>query len=124
MVQNDKIKFDVFVSPQTYTNQIVEANKETDNEIKKQKLERLLQSIDENNVNFSSSIETLNLEIIKLKQFAEKSAANFTNVNAEQAGSSLIIDDYKTVYELSYVRNITMVLGLLGLASFIYNKWN
>jgi hypothetical protein len=87
-------------------------------------LERIQQSIDEKNVEITSSIETLNAEILKSKEFARKIVANFTNVNSEQTGSSLIISDYKTVYELSYVRNITMLLGMFGLASFIYNKWN
>lgn len=121
MLTSDKI---IVVSPQIYANQIMETNKETNPEVKSQKLERIQQSIDENNVKITTSIESLNKEIVKSKQMAQKTVANFKNINSEQTGSSLIVDDFKTVYELSYVRNITMILGMLGLASFVYNKWN
>lgn len=119
-----QFKFDVYVLPQTYVNLIKEANLETNAEIKKEKLEKIQQSIDENNVKIASSIETINEEILKSKEITRKTIANFDSVNAEQTGSSLLISDYKTIYELSYVRNITMLLGMFGLASFIYNKWN
>lgn len=118
------LKFDVFVAPETYANQIKEANKETNTDLKNQKLERIQQSIDQSNVKITTSIETLNKEIAKSKQITVKSMAMFQNTDSEQNGSSLIIDDYKTLYELSYVRNFAMILGMIGLSTFVYKKWN
>jgi hypothetical protein len=114
----------VFPSPLTYAKQIKEANAETNETLKKEKLEQIQQSIENNNSKIVTSIDDLNAKIVKMRENADKTAAVFQGSHLEKRGATSAIEDYKTVYELSYVRNITMILGFVGLATFVVKNWD
>lgn len=114
----------VYISPQTFAQKLKDASTITDLEKRKDAINAIQQSIDSENASITTDIDALNKEILKQKEAVQKTGVSYVNTMTEKNGSTTIIEDYKSVYELTYVNNITMVLGTIGLITFIVKNWN
>jgi hypothetical protein len=107
-----------FAPPHEYRNKVKEvANKP-------KLLESLLEQIQSKNEEMLQQTQMLNEQIVKEKIRSTMLRSQMGNVVAETNGSSAIVDDYKSIYELTYVRNIMLLLGTAVLGGYIAKNWS
>jgi hypothetical protein len=73
------------------------------------------------NNNINAKLEQIDSE----KELKGVNSGIFSNINTSNSGAKIMIDDYKTVYNTQYYKNVELVIGvilLLGISAKIFRK--
>jgi hypothetical protein len=95
-------------------------------------LSRIIKSLSDIVINLKSDISNLNTNIeAKLEQIGSEKELNeansgiFSNINTSNSGAKIMIDDYKTIYNTQYYKNVELFIGailMLLLSAKIFRK--
>ena len=77
--------------------------------------------IDTNNTTILDYINKLNIDITNAKETNKKLKYNLGEINTDINGSTELINNYKYLYNLNYLKNFSMVIGI-GFASLFLVK--
>lgn len=83
-------------------------------------LSRIITNLSEIIINLKSDISELNTSIeAKLQQIGSERELNETNsgivsnITTSNSGSKIMIDDYKTIYNTQYYKNVELFIGVI-----------
>lgn len=107
-----------FTPPHQYRNQLKQISN------KPKLVEALVEKIKNENIELLKETQKLNEDIVREKIKATTLKQKFGDVVTEVDGSSLLVDDYKSIYELTYTRNIMLLIGTAVLGGFIAKNWS
>jgi hypothetical protein len=95
-------------------------------------LSRIITSLSDIIINLKTDISNLNKNIeAKLQQIGSERELKdvnsdiFSNINTSNSGAKIMIDDYKTIYNTQYYKNVELFIGsilMLLLSAKIFRK--
>lgn len=88
-------------------------------------LSNIINNLKSDITNLNNNINAKLAQIDSEKELKGVNTGIFSNINVRNSGAKIMIDDYKTVYNTQYYKNVELFIGvilLLGISAKIFRK--
>ena len=88
-------------------------------------LSNIINNLKSDITNLNNNINAKLAQIDSEKELKGVNSDIFSNINTSNSGAKIMIDDYKTVYNTQYYKNVELFIGvilLLGISAKIFRK--